>query len=61
MNEIYYQDITNTMTDTIKINLGYSIGTGIVPYKKIVVINGNKEITITMEKLFNVLEDLFNE
>ena len=61
MNNYEYQTLNDLMPNTLNINIGHTTGTGIVPYEKIVVRNGDKEIIITMEKLFKVLEELFNE
>ena len=61
MSEFEYQTITDVMPNTLYIDIGYTTRDGIKPYEKIIVRNENKEITITMEKLFKVLEQLFNE
>ena len=61
MNKFECATVDNLMPDTLYINIGHITGTRIKAYEKIVVRNANKEITITMEKLFKVLEELFNE
>lgn len=61
MSKLEYQTITSVMPNTLYVEIGHTTKEGIKPYEKIVIRNGDKEVIITMEKLFKVLEELFNE
>ena len=61
MDKLTYQTLDSIRPDTLYIHIGRGSGTGVKSYEKIVITNGHKEITITMEKLFKVFEELFNE